>query len=566
MKKITTYLFIALLLITAQTYSANKTFDQLAKEILETLQEFHPVHATEMGIHAYDHRFTDYSPESVKAVLKKLNNFEKDLYRFKDANIPMEQKIDYKLLKAEVDMEIYNLKRIAWHKRNPQIYVNELIDGVYLLLLSNHAPLSEKVVQIVNRMKAVPAFLSNAKKNLSKPAPVYITAAHESLESAIRFYKSAAGELMNKFPERADNILKVSTAAREAMSDFQAYLVTITPGTETSYAIGKENFDYMLSNQYFLPYDSDSLLTIGEALFEEIDSMYNEYATYVEEEHQNGTDSVFVPDNFTKQDILNYYNWEADQEKIFLQEYDIITIPENIAPLKVIETPPFLRSMISGIAYQPAGPFDSVQTGLFYVRPIPDDLDRRQLESYFRYVNRRGFKGSVVHEGYPGHHLMMQITGMNPDPVRKWTQNKLIIEGWALYCEQMMYEQGLYGQENPTMWLNTLGGIRFRAARIIADVKLHTGQMTYDDCVNWMNEALDIDTDSGKDYIKKEVTRYTMQPTVQMSYLIGKTEIMKLRDAYMEQQGVDFEIADFHDKLLAEGAISPILLYEIWGL
>lgn len=565
MKKITTVLLIALLLTAPQSFSA-KTFDQLAHEILETLQEFHPVHATEMGIHAYDHRFTDYSSPSVKEALKKFNNFEKELYRYKDANIPIEQKIDYKLLKAEVDMEIYDLKRIKWHERNPQIYVNELIDGIYFLLLSDHAPLSEKVVQIVNRMKAVPPFLATAKKNLKKPDPVYIRAANESLESAIRFYKSVAGELMNKFPERADNILKVSTAAREAMSDFQTYLSTMTPGPEMSFAIGKENFDYMLSNLYFLPYDSDSLLKIGEALFEEVDSLYRDYAVYVEEEHQNGTDSVFVPANFTKQDILNYYNWEAEQEKIFLQEYDLITIPENIAPLKVIETPPFLRTMVSGIAYQPAGPFDSVQTGLFYVRPIPDDLDRKQLESRYRYVQRRGFKASVVHEGYPGHHLMTQICGMNQDPVRKWSQNMLLIEGWALYCEQMMYEQGLYGQEDPTMWLNTLGGIRFRAARIIADVKLHTGQFSYDDCVNWMTEALDIDTDSGQEYIKKEVTRYTMTPTIPMSYLIGKTEIMKLRDAYMEQQGVDFEIADFHDKLLAEGAISPILLYEIWGL
>jgi uncharacterized protein (DUF885 family) len=228
----------------------------------------------------------------------------------------------------------------------------------------------------------------------------------------------------------------------------------------------------------------------------------------------------------------------------------------------VVETPLFLRPMIGGIAYQPAGPFDDNQRGMFYIRPVPDSLDKVQLEGRYRYVHRRGFRGSVVHEAYPGHHLQMQLAGRNIDPVRKWQMNNQIIEGWALYCEEMMYHSGLYGDEAPAQWLGILGGVRFRAARIVADVKLHTGQFTYQQCVDWMCKALDSKSVADSNYIR----RYTLEPTQPMCYLTGKLAIQQLYDAYAGKQGVDFEEREFYDLILAEGSIPPALLWEILDL
>ncbi|UCD63081.1 MAG: DUF885 domain-containing protein [Candidatus Zixiibacteriota bacterium] len=538
---------------------------EVANEILETLQSFYPVLSTRMGIHAYDHRFTDYSKKSVDQVLDKLSGYEKKLYKYKAADLPLYDRINYRLLKSNVDMAILDLKRIKWHRKSPELYARELVDGIYFLMMFNDAPLEQRLVSIINRMESVPAYIATARKNLRKPPPVYIEAAAQTLESGILLYKDVAAELSNKFPGRADELSRVSTRAREAMNDFAAFLGNIEPGNEKDFAIGKDNFDYRLKHEYFLEYDSDSLLKLGEALFASADSTYREYLQYVED-NQNGTDSVFVPANFTKQDILDYYNWEVEQLKIFVEENDIVTVPEDIAPLLVIETPPFLRTMVSGIAYEPPGPFNAAQPGYFYVRPIPDDLDRPQLEARYRYVHRRGFKGAVVHEAYPGHHLQMQLAAAHRDPVRKWQLNPMIIEGWGLYCEEMMYEQGLYGHEDAAKWLDVLDGIRFRAARIVADVKLHTGRFTYDECVRWMTEALDFVTNSDLEFIRVEVRRYTTTPTYQMSYLIGKLEIIQLLEAASEREGQAFDLRSFHDILLAEGAIAPALMWEIMDL
>ncbi len=545
--------------------SQTAKFQQLCSDILESIQAFYPVHSTEMGIHTYDNRLGDYSRKSVGNMIHKLTNYEKKLYKYKRASLSLHDRIDYDLIKSNVDITLQDLKQIEWYRKSPQMYVDEAVDGIYFLMLSNSSPLSSRVEMIIDRMQEVPELFKTARVNIKNPPPVYIDAAKESLTSGMQFYKELAGELMNKFPGRADELLKVSTQAREAMNDFLTYLTELTPGDPGSFAIGKKNFDYMLTNEYFLDFDSDSLLNLGLQLFSDADQAYKDYQDYIANNPPT-TDSIFVPAVFTKQDILDYYNWEVNQEKTFLEVNNILTIPDDIAPVTVVETPPFLRSMIAGIAYQPAGPFDSVQNAYFYVRPIPDNLDRAQLEARYRYVYRRGFKGSVVHEGYPGHHLQMQLAGRNADPVRKWQTNTMMIEGWALYCEEMMYSNGLYGDEDPAQWLGILGGIRYRAARIIADVKLHTGQFSYDDCVSWMTDALDVTTESGKEYIKTEVRRYTMTPTVQMSYLMGKREIQALYDAASARDGDQFSPQSFYDQLLAEGSIPPELMWQIMGL
>ncbi len=544
----------------------SRTFQNVCLEVLETLQSFYPVRATEMGIHAHDFHLADYSSKSVKNMIKKLKEHEKALYKYKKSNLQDYQRLNYKLVKSYLDIALLDLERIRWHKISPQLYVDEAVQGLYSLTISSHAPLNEKRVAMVARMKAVPGLFATAKKNLKNPPPIYIEAAQESLESGQVFYRSVAGELMSEFPEQADQILKVSTAAREAMTDFTFWLSELQPGDPTAFAIGKKNFDYKLSNEYFLDFESDSLLRIGNRLLAEADSAYRTYAANIEENHQNGSDSVYVPPSFSRNDILAYYSWETAQVRLFLEESEFITVPDDIAPVKIVETPAFLRTMITGIAYQPAGPFDSAQQGVFYVRPVPEDLDRRQLEARFRYSHRRGFRGSIVHEAYPGHHLQMQLAGRHPDPVRRWAYNIMMIEGWALYSEEAIYHHGLFGEEDPVQWLGVLGGIRFRAMRIVADVMLHTGQIGFDECVDWACDVLQITSESDKQFVRREIRRHTFSPTYQMSYLMGKREIMKLREAAMARDGEAFDLRAFHDALLAEGSVPPALMWDVLGL
>jgi uncharacterized protein (DUF885 family) len=557
------FLLITSLSIQGQNY---KSFKKISINIHTTLNSFYPVNATYIGIHTYDGTLADFSEKSVKAVIKKLTDYEKALFKYKSANLSKHDRINYKLLKSNVDIALLDLKQIKWHKKSPQLYVNEAVDGLYLLLLSKHASLADKLDDIISRMNSVKQLMYTAQINIKSPPPLYIELVDESLESGISFYRDVAGELMKQFPERADEILKASTLAREAMNDFLIYLTEIKPGSEKSFAIGKNNYDYKLKHEYFLNYDADSLLKIGQALYKEANKNYKDYEKLISSKQEPKNEQSFVPQSVNRQDVLDYYNWEINQVKLFLEKSEIVSLPKKLAPVTAIETPPFLRSMIGGIAYQPAGAFDSNPIGYFYVRPLPEEFSDENRKYYFDYIQNRKFKGSVVHEAFPGHHLQMQLAAQNTDPIRKWQQNMMMVEGWALYSEQMMYENGLYGRENQSQWLAILDGIRFRAARIIADVKLHTGKFSYNECVGWMIKALELTKDSQIAYIKKEVRKMTVSPTNRINYLIGKVEILKLRDAYQMKMGDSFNLKDFHDVLLAEGSIPPVLMWDILEL
>ncbi|PWB70594.1 hypothetical protein C3F09_08890 [candidate division GN15 bacterium] len=542
------------------------TFADLCQEILGTLQQYDPVTASQMGIHTYDGKLADYSAAAVKQKIRTLKQYESRLASALKQLKTADDSLTGALVKSNVDVALLDLDKIAWYKKSPQLYVDEALNGIYYLTISEQSTDEAKLPSILTRMKAIPALFTTAKQNIRKPPAVWVQSARVTLDAMQEFFRGVGEDLSGEFPKREGEIARAVTGARDAMSDFQTWLASVVTGDDKGFAIGKDAFDYLLRNQYFLSYDADSLLRIGEAQLALAQKAYADYEKVIESQHQTGQDSVFVPASFNRQDILDYYQWEVEQERLYLEANDIVSVPDDIADVTVVETPAFMRPVHAGIAYEPAGPFDSIQQPLFYVRPLPDSMDRQQLEAMYRYVHRRGFKGSVVHEAYPGHHLQMQIAGRNPDPVRKWQMNKMLIEGWALYCEEMMYAAGLYGPDNPQQWLGILGGIRFRAARIIADVKLHTGQFTYDECVDWMTKTLESETEAEEQYVRAEVRRYTYTPTIQMCYLMGKREIELLKEAAMRRDGGNFSEHAFYDKLLAEGSIPPALLWKVLGL
>jgi uncharacterized protein (DUF885 family) len=561
-----TVTFCALTCTLAEAKSKAVTFEALCGLALDEIEQFYPVASSGMGLRLHDRRFADFSSSTVATAIKRMTNLKSQLNAIPQAGTTDNQNLNRKLVVSNLDAAIVDLRDIQWHKRSPQLYVDEAVNGVYYLVLNTRIPPIERLVSVLSRLRGVPGLFATARKNL-KSAPKLLTdLAIENLESGSSFYQDVSVDLIRQFPDRSGEIGRVVLSARDAMKDFVEFLQKLPVSPDTSLGIGKTLYDYKLRHEYFLPFGSDSLLKLGTALFASADQTYREYRDQIDTRHQRGLDSVYVPKKFSRKDVLDYYDWEVEQVRTFLETNEIVSVPDDIAEVACVQTPIFLRSMVAGIAYQSPGAFDTLGSGIFYVRPIPDSLDQTQLEARYRYVHRRGFRGSVVHEAYPGHHLQMEIAKRAPDRVRQWQTNTLMIEGWALYCEQMIYEEEIYGAEDPAQWLAILGGIRFRAARIIADVKIHTGQFTYDSAVEWMISALEAQTETEKDYLRKEVRSIAVYPTIRMCYLTGKREIMALREAMEIRDGENFSLQTFHDNLLANGSIPPTLLWEVLGL
>jgi uncharacterized protein (DUF885 family) len=303
--------------------------------------------------------------------------------------------------------------------------------------------------------------------------------------------------------------------------------------------------------------DSDSLLSLGNNLYAQTDSEMKALEIILP---PADTMPHFAVPSIDKNDILQYYRWEIGMMKNYVIQSGYATIPDNFGECIPMETPTFMRGVIRGIAYEPPPPLDSFQNGFFYVRPLADSFTEKQKADYVSYIYRRSFRGSIVHEGYPGHHLQLLIANRNQSRIRKIQQDNILVEGWALYCEEMVYKQGLYG-DDLRQWDGVLGGIQFRAVRIIVDIGLQTGRFTPQTALNFMNEKL------GKNdyYYTGEIRRYCANPTQALSYLTGKTMILRMRARAQAQEGDKFDLKRFHDKLLSEGSISPTLTAKKYG-
>jgi uncharacterized protein (DUF885 family) len=162
-----------------------------------------------------------------------------------------------------------------------------------------------------------------------------------------------------------------------------------------------------------------------------------------------------------------------------------------------------------------------------------------------------------VHEAYPGHHWHLTVAQSNPRPVRKVLSTSYFTEGWALYTEMMMLQEGFY--DDPRHELGVADARIFRAARIVVDTSLHIGDMNVEEAIDFMvsNAGLSEPT------ARAEVGRYCSWPTQASSYLTGALEIERMRADYLSQASSQRrrDLRSFHDRLASSGAL-PIGLAE----
>ncbi len=321
-----------------------------------------------------------------------------------------------------------------------------------------------------------------------------------------------------------------------------------------SFAMGKASFDYLLATDKFLDFDSDSLERIGVNLFRWSDSTMAAMRKLQAESTGRRRDDEPPPPGFSKKDAIADEQAEIDSMRAWVAKSSTATVPSWVGRLEVVETPAFLLRIIPGLAMEGPAPLDRDQTGFMYIPPLADTFDSAQAWNYYNSGRRHGYRGGVVHEGFPGHYFQLSIANHHPSFIRRLQFNTCLIEGWALYCEQMVVEQGLYPPD-PFPDLRWLGGVWFRAARIIVDANLHTGRMSYDDAWRFMVDKCWPDTA----FFKAEVRRYCLSPSQPMSYLVGKMQLLGLRDEFRSRMGERYSLRDFHDRLLAEGSI-PVRL------
>ncbi|MGB7053697.1 MAG: DUF885 domain-containing protein [bacterium] len=524
-----------------------RDFPGLSNEILEEIWSFHPITATHLGIHKYDKQMPDYSKKYQKLSLKRFKQLSEQLDNVDTTELSDDELVDYYLLRSFLYDEIFDLETRSIYEQNPLLYVQSCVSCVYTIMIRHAVSAQMRMQAVTARLKEVPAFLEVARENLTDPAAVLCDVAISQLNEGEKFIEAVFESYKDSLPESERRELQqAKMAAVAAMMRF-AYWIEKNQNVDAQYFLGEESYNYKLRNIHLVDLDADTILRIGEYYLARTTEMIDSLNLLLAPAPRQ---IVTLPPDFGKDDVAEYREEEIEYLRDFVTGTNIVTVPGLVGSIEIVETPRFLRSLIPGMAMIPPGPFDASRTSYFFVPPVPVNFDMVEAEYYYNYISNRWFRGGAVHEAYPGHHLQLSISNHHPSVVRRNFRDNFFIEGWALYCEEIMAVSGLYEDTIGAM-INALEGVRYRAARVIVDVKLQTGVFTYDDALRFMTGVFGGD----ESYYAREIKRYISNPIQPSSYLIGKIQLLELQEDYKLFVGDDFDPRGFHDELLSHGSI-----------
>ncbi|MFH1313892.1 MAG: DUF885 domain-containing protein [Candidatus Eisenbacteria bacterium] len=512
---------------------ADAVVDSIGQEYYRARFEFDPAYATSKGFSDFDDRLTTFAPRRVGGFLKKISRMQLTLERFHQDSLSMDSWIDLNALSSEMATQVFLLEDLELWRRSPLLYSNACISAIYYLALRPDDARSS--TNLTSRLAGIPEVVAHARRNLTHPVRLHCEVASTGLKDFLPFLDGIPGV-------DAETIEQ----ARKTLAGFAAFLDSLAPTADESFALGRESFVKLLDTRNLIRETPEDLAAYAQRVL--TDTKARREADGAERRALVDTSGV---GDLTPDDIKRYIEAETESARVFVERKDLVTLPP-VTMLEIMETPAFLRNLVPGCAYEPPGPLDPDETGLFYI-PLPSGMDYGEKLSYLSYMKRRGYAGAIVHETFPGHCLQIASANAHPSFVRKLQDDIFTIEGWAFYCEELMAEQGYYGEHSMS---RAFEGIIYRAARVIVDVKLQLGDFSLDEAVDFMvNE-----TGAGRDFVEKEVRRYAVEPGQAMSYLIGKREIETLRDDARKTMGDSFTLRDFHDNVLSCGSLPLYLL------
>jgi uncharacterized protein (DUF885 family) len=535
-----------------------KQFYADAQAFTDEILEASPVTATFLGDHRYDDRLADYTPAALKDLRKRVGRWLKKFEGYRPRAWPLDAQIDRTLMVQIIKGWIRDFDKLRTRHRDPGEVVNECLNGVYLLILRDFAPLPERMRNILGRLRQAPRVLAEGRALIApREVPrLWAEIALESAQQGLGLFAGFVPRLAEATPDLKAEVVAASQAAAGALQEHAAWIEqTVMPRAAGDFAVGKRLFDEILRESHMVDYDADELRATGWRLFGETERQMKQLAAQIDP-HKSVKELLedAKHDHPTAEGLLDAYRQAMDDARRFVIERDIASIPAGES-IRIDPTPPFLRPVIPYAAYVMPGWLEKFQEGVFIVTPVDEGADAETAEKKLRGHPLAKIPLIALHEAYPGHHLQLTVANTLESLPRKLSAflSPLFIEGWAFYCEELMERLGFTRQ--PIQRLERLQAQLWRAARIILDASLHTRRMTVDQAIAFLVERAGLEPDDAK----AEVRRYTQTPGQPQSYLMGKQFIVDIVAEY-ERRHPEASLRQMHDAILQCGSLPPRLM------
>ncbi len=525
-----------------------KSFKELCERSFKLLTARNPTFATQMGLEIYNEFWPDISIKGVQKDIKTLKLIQSKLKDFSPFSLATkEEKEDYALLEWFLDIALFELEKMRFWAANPRL-TGFILSGLNALILKPHFSFENRITSLIHRLKGIPRLVEDVKTRVTEPVQLWVDGEIYACKPLTSFVES----IPQAFPGQESLLSKGVEIALKAIQRYQNWLQSLEGANSLPFS--KSYYEELIRIRR-LGMDTNTIEELGRYYLQETQDALTELTAQLSGNSVNEVRANIRKNHLSSfEEILDEYKQLAKRAKRFLQDKDLITIPPK-EDHQVVFTPAPIRHLMSLGGASPPGKFDDPQRGYYWITPHDNS---KMLEEHPSVA----FSIFMAHESYPGHNLHKICANTHPSIVRTRlfvypssnmgltysSQTAEVIEGWGLYCEEMMLKHGFEDDPaNPNLEKKfmLINALRWRAARIILDVQLHTGKITYDEAVEFLQKAIGIN----KTISQAEVLMYSQSPGYFLSYLIGKHLLVNLK----EELGITDKI--FHNKIVYSGLV-----------
>lgn len=538
----------------------NVDFDTYKKAFTERLWKIYPEWASSVGYHKYDANLVvpnkanrDKELFFAKEELMKLKNFPLD--SISDLN-----KIDFHLIDNFLKSSIWQINTLKAYEWNPSMY--NVGEPFAYILNENYTPLNKRINNIYSKLKNVPAYYEAAMSNIKNPSNEHLQLAIQQNKGSLSIFENDFVDSLKKLtltPELKMEYLKRNDAAIAAIKSYIEFLQNFKNEHPRSFRLGSElyadKFIYDIQSQYSV----QEIYAAAERRKEYLHTEMFKLATQLWQKYFGNTPKPenklsvikMMIDTISVQHVARA-NFQTEIEKQlpeltkFVQEKNLLYL-DPTKPLKVRKEPEYM-SGVAGASMSSPGPYEKKGTAYYNVGSLVG-WSEEKAESYLREYNKYVLQILNIHEAIPGHYVQLVYSNKAPSIIKSILGNGAMIEGWAVYSELMMLENG-YGNNEPEMWLLYYKWNLRSVCNTILDISVHTKNMSKDDALDLLtNQAFQQKTEAEGKWHRVQVT--SVQLT---SYFTGFYEITKLREAYKKKMGNAYKLKKFNEQFLSYGS------------
>jgi uncharacterized protein (DUF885 family) len=543
------------------------------RKYLDEEMKHRPSYATALGDHRFDHLLDDLSPRAQKAADERAKRALDGLKAAVTyAKLTRSGQIDFEILEHELKKSLWISEHERPYERDPRVYNEAITGSVFTLLTQSTAPKERNIQNAAARIAFVPRVVAAAKASLKDPPKIWVEVAIQQNKGAISFYEKGIFDITGETQGG-----ELHTACRKALPslhEYQEFLEKhLLPRAKGEWRLGRDLFYEKLVMELDAGLTADEVLKDAEA---EATRVEREMAFVSKQLWSRYFPKQPVPpdDPAGRQELVRKVIAAVSNEhgrvddlvkdavttvarvKKFIVDHDIVRLPEPDR-CKVIEMPEFQRGF--SVAYlNPAPALDPTANSHYAVSPPPRDWDARRVESYLQEYNRHMLQILTIHEGYPGHYVQLDFGNRYPSEVRRVLYSGVFAEGWAVYTEQMMLDQG-YGDGDLALRLSQLKFYLRTVLNALLDHRMHCENLSDAEAESLL---MDRGFQSEGEALGK-IQRSKLSSTQLSTYFVGRMAFYRLRQSVEREQGDKFNLGRYHEAVLSHGTLPVKYLPEL---